>query len=114
MENKFEIIDIFNEKHLVKLSFGYYNNDRLAINLIELPDLSSYGTVTINISEVELSENQIVVKNYNENKGMVDFLLRNKLVDKEYNYFYVGYGGQCCICTMTDKLKKLLDENLEI
>lgn len=111
MENEFEIMDIFNEKHLVKLSFGYYDNDRLALNLVEVNTLCPYTTVTINMPKVNISKDQIIVKNYNENKGIIGFLLKNKLVKEDYNYFYVGLGGQCCICNITDKLKEFVDEN---
>ena len=111
MSKVFVITNVFGEKKEVFLKFGKYPNERMAIDLIEKKTKEPYARVTINEpSIVLLDQVQMIVKNYSENEGMVDFLLANRLVKKEYSNFYVGFGGECCICEMTEELKGLVKE----
>ena len=109
MTKKFAIKNQYNnEITAVALIFSKYENNRLAIDLIEEETKCPYARGTINIPEIAvLLDNQIIIKNYSENEGMVDFFIDNELIKKDYSNFYVGHGGECCIVTMTDNLQAL-------
>lgn len=112
MENKFTINTVLGTKQEVFLKFGKYDNGRHAIELIETEMHTPYARATVNTPEIAcLLDNQIIIKNYSENKDMVDFFIENKLIEEDYGNFYVGHGGECCICKMTDKLQQLIKEN---
>jgi hypothetical protein len=114
MFNKFDINDVLDNKRKVFLKFGrYQGNDRLAIDIVDKESCNPYARATINTPEIAiLNDNQIIIKNYSENKGMVDFFLDNELIEKDYGNFYVGHGGECCICTITNLLKTLAYQTL--
>lgn len=110
MLNKFKMTNILGEIQEVGLSFGKYSfGDTMAIELFDARDYTPYSRVTVNIPGVELKDDEIIVKNYSENAGTLAFLLENELVEKEYRSFQINnYGNsECCICTITNKLKEL-------
>lgn len=59
---------------------NYRNNGRKAIQLLDAEDGCPFMMVTVNVPEVELAEDEIIVKNYSENDGVLQFLIQNNLV----------------------------------
>ena len=59
---------------------NYRNNGRKAIQLLDAEDGCPFMMVTVNVPEVELAEDEIIVKNYSENEGVLQFLIQNNLV----------------------------------
>ena len=57
-----------------ELKFGYYENGRIAIQLIDAFDKSRVAVATVNVPEIELEEGEIIIKNYTENEGMLEAL----------------------------------------
>lgn len=53
----------------------YQNNGRKAITLIDVEDYSPVATATINMPDVHLGPNEVIVKNYSENDGMLQALV---------------------------------------
>ena len=114
MSKVLKIKNIFNEVVTVELSFSRYSSGQLAIQIIEKETKCPYLTATVNVSEIKaLLPNQIIIKNYSENRGVIDFFVENGLINKEYNSFYVGLGGECCICTMTKEFMSLVQDEIE-
>lgn len=70
----------FNETWQVKLIKSKYGNGRLALRLEEVGDSREIITViTCNIPSTPLGEDEIIVKNYSENSGMDNWLVRNDI-----------------------------------
>lgn len=67
------------EQVIIDLSQKYLNG-RTAIQLISVEDYSPYCDVTVNV-DVPLEENEVAIKDYSENEGMLDFLIANKVVE---------------------------------
>lgn len=57
-----------------------YLNGRTAIQLISVEDNMPYCVATVNV-DVPLEENEVAIKDYSENEGMLDFLIANKVVE---------------------------------
>lgn len=78
--------------------FGEYSNGRTAIQL----DLKSNGdpfiVATHNIPEAHLEENEVIIKDYGENEGILDVLVNAGIV-KYYNKLLM-YNGQWPIATL--------------
>jgi hypothetical protein len=57
-----------------------YSNGRTAIELIDAEDNMPYAVATVNLPDVLLAENEVLIKDYSENEGVLDFLVHNKIV----------------------------------
>ena len=57
-----------------------YANGRTRLELIDSIDNFPYATATVNLPDVLLEDNEILVKDYSENEGMLDFLTANNIV----------------------------------
>ena len=74
--------------HIVKfkkwnceLQFGKYYNGRTAIELIEVGTGDPVAVATVNILEIgELENDEVVIKDYSENSGMLKTLVKHKIV----------------------------------
>lgn len=63
----------------VHLRVGKYWNGRLAINLDDAYDDMPVATATVNVHDEELSRDEVIIKDYSENQGMLEFITRNSI-----------------------------------
>ena len=56
------------------IPFGKYKNGRTAITLFDVKDDQPVAKATINIPDIELKDNEILIKDYSENEGMTQAL----------------------------------------
>jgi hypothetical protein len=52
-----------------------YDNGRLALQLIDAEDGSPIATATVNLPDVPLGKNQVLIKNWSENEGVLEALV---------------------------------------
>lgn len=57
-----------------------YDNDRLAIQLVDREDGSLVAKATLNVPEISVGPDEAVIKNYSENEGMLEALQEAGLV----------------------------------
>lgn len=57
-----------------------YPNGRPALELIDVTDHIPYAVATVNLPDVLLEDNEVLVKDYSENEGILDFLIDNNIV----------------------------------
>lgn len=67
----------FQEDVYVECQTG--NNGALRIQLIDTYG-NPFATASINVSGADLGQDEIIVKDYSENEGMLDFLIKNNIV----------------------------------
>jgi len=65
---------------IVRVELGKYANGRTRINLIDDSDNEPYCTATTNLPDVLLLDNEVFIKDYSENEGVLDFLTTNNIV----------------------------------
>lgn len=75
----------------VFIELGKYRNGQTAVSLIDAEDGSPVATVTVCVPELSLDENEIIVKDYSENEGMLEFLLENNIVEERSEFIDTGY-----------------------
>lgn len=63
-----------------QLEFGYYQNGRPAIELIDTEDGQPIATATVNIPDYPLLDNEMFIKDYSENEGMLEALVKAEIV----------------------------------
>lgn len=76
--------DILLDCNLIK-----YANGQNALRLLHngLP----YGTPSIAISDVEQKEDEIFIKNYNENRGVLEALIKAEIIKEPHNKLIINF-----------------------
>lgn len=101
------------------ISLGYYNaGSRLAIQLLSDEEDADKGVfygepiavATVNLPEVQLKENEICIKNYSENEGMIDTLQKAGLITDVKREVSTGF----VTVHVVEKTNKLLDLEKEL
>ena len=73
----------------IKLKYGEYDcilerlqyqNGRTALQLYDAVDGTPVLTATVNIPEAPLNSDQVLIKNWSENEGILDALIEHKVV----------------------------------
>jgi len=68
-----------------------YANDRIAIQLFDVEDNSSVATASINLPDIKLEKDEVIIKDYSENKGLLQVLLDAGIVEKTGKSANVGF-----------------------
>ena len=68
-----------------------YSNGRTAIELIDAEDGCPVMTATVNIPDAHLEKDEIIIKNYSENEGVLDFLIENGITSKPDRWITSGW-----------------------
>jgi hypothetical protein len=71
---KYTVLD---EVYTVWLEKKSYANGRVALMLMD--DEGQVACATVNLPEHDIQANEIIVKTWSENEGMLDFLIRNRI-----------------------------------
>lgn len=76
---------------------NYSNNKRKAIQLIDSEDGCPYCMATINLPEVQLLENEVIIKDYSENEGILHSLVKADIIEDTGKTASSGYTyGNVC------------------
>ena len=86
----------------VYLSFGKYRNGRTSIELLDARDHEPVMVATVNIDNALLHGDEIIIKDYSENEGVLDFLVRNEIVSHPKHWVATGWVA----CPVVDLLVK--------
>ena len=82
------------EELSVMVNVRMYNNGRPALELLEEDleyGLTPYATATVNLPDVLLQPNEVLIKDYAENEGILQFLVENNIVTPTQNGVQSGY-----------------------
>lgn len=82
---------LYGETYQVTLKFGKYSNKRTAIELIDSEDGCPVMVATVNMPDAELQPDEVIIKNYSENEGVLDFLIENGIVGKPIRMVSSGW-----------------------
>jgi len=94
----FSISDPWGTKSTVRIELGKYANGRTRINLIDNLDNEPYATATTNLPDVLLLDNEVFIKDYSENEGILNFLTKNNIVVPTNKWATSGHVDiQVCI-----------------
>lgn len=96
---------------LVSIKLGSYANGRTSISLIDVEDKQPYAVATVNIPDALLLDNEVFVKDYSENEGMLDFLTTNNIVVPTDKWATSGFVD-VQVCTLNPESEWGLVPNL--
>lgn len=101
------------------LSIGYYSaGKRLMIQLLSDEENADKGVfygepiavATVNLPDIQLKENEIIIKNYSENSGMLDVLKKSGFITDTKREITSGF----VTVQVVEKTQKLLDLEKEL
>lgn len=72
-------INFIGESRDVEIVTGRYDNDRLAVQLIE--GVADFATVSVNLPDEAIGPNEFAFKNYSENEGLLEALLKAEVIE---------------------------------
>jgi len=99
---------IFFGGYACEMQLNHYTNGNKAISLVDTRDGSPVATATVNIEGVELSANEVMVKDYSENKGMLRALQDSKVVGRVVDVIQSGYVD-IPVVTLSDNALKAFE-----
>lgn len=86
-----------NADYLVYLKWGRYGNGREALELVDSTDQLTVMKASLNIPDFMLDPDEIIIKDYSENEGVLDFLQSNGIVGPTVGMVNTGYV-KCPFC----------------
>ena len=73
------------------ISKGRYKNNRRALRLIDNQNGELIAVATVNLPNESLEPNEVFIKDYSENKGMLDSLIKNKIISNPIEKIPTGF-----------------------
>lgn len=73
------------------LEFGEYNNGRTAIELIDKRNGEPVLVATVNVPQEKLADDEIIIKNWSENEGVLDVLQKAGIVGEVIRKVPTGF-----------------------
>lgn len=86
---------------------GVYESGRIALQLFDAKDMEPVATATVNLPDAPLEEYEVLIKDYSENEGMVDALVKAGLVTDTTKRVPTGFAA-ASVCQLTPWFKKKL------
>lgn len=71
----------------------YTNNNANALMLVETETEEPFMTASVNLPEIQLKPDEVIIKNYSENEGILDILINENIV---LPLMLVGPGMMLC------------------
>lgn len=85
-----KIIAIKFKKWNCRLEKGIYNNGRTALELINVKNDEPVLCATVNVPEIDIEKDEVVIKNYSENQGVLDVLVKAKIISEPIRFITTG------------------------
>ncbi len=78
----------------VRLEKSEYYNSAICLQLLYDggdEDGLPFAVCTVNIPHAQVAEDEVAIKDYSENEGMLQYLIKNKIVMLPHRYTQSGY-----------------------
>lgn len=73
------------------LEKGQYPNGRIALELVEINTGEPVLVASINMANEYLSEDEVIIKNYSENEGILDILIKAQIISEPTRFVNTGW-----------------------
>lgn len=75
--------------YTLQIDYGTYHGGNPSIQLIDCADGMPFATATVNLPVLETDE--VAIKNYSENEGILNFLLDNSIIEAPHRFVLSGF-----------------------
>lgn len=93
-----------------RLDIKRYSNGRPALLLRDSLTGEPVAVCTVNVPEAALDRDEIIIKDYAENDGVLNTLVAADLVFLPHRFVTIGHGIQVPVCQITTILQHLIQE----
>jgi len=76
----------YGSEYNLSLTFAKYQNGQTAIQLFDMVDGMPYATATVCVEDDLLKEEEVAIKNYSENTGILEALIDAGIVDHPHAF----------------------------
>jgi hypothetical protein len=83
--------------------FLQYSNKRTAIRLIDSRDGDTIAVATVNLPNEKLNDNEVIIKDYSENEGILQSLQSASIISEPLRYVETGFVT-CPVCTLLTEI----------
>jgi hypothetical protein len=73
------------------VEMGIYPNERKAIELINAKNGEPVLVATINVPEINIGVDEVIIKNYSENEGVLESLIKAKIISNPLRTIQTGF-----------------------
>jgi hypothetical protein len=73
------------------LHFGKYPNARVGFELLDDEDNGCVAMATMNLPDIDIADDEVIIKDYSENDGMLDALIEADIISGPVNYVSSGF-----------------------
>lgn len=82
------------------IEYSKYPDDRWKICLIDMEDGITVATATIFLGTITLLNNEVIIKDYSENEGIYDVLIKNGIINRTPKAVKLSEFVTAPICTI--------------
>lgn len=68
-----------------------YENERPAIVLYDKEDDETILIATVNLDNYDLKDKEVLIKDYSENEGILDILVKAEIITPAYDMISIGF-----------------------
>jgi hypothetical protein len=76
-------------RYTLQIRYGTYQEGNTSMQLIDCADGCPFATATVNLSG--LTKDEVAIKNYSENEGVLNFLLENEIIELPHRFVQSGF-----------------------
>jgi len=87
---KIDIV-LYHHKYTVNLEFGQYKNGRVAIECVDAIDGDPICVATVNIPDEHIEDDEVIIKNWSENEGILDELIKANIIGPSIRTIQTGF-----------------------
>jgi uncharacterized protein YhdP len=87
---------------------GQYEDERISIQLEDKKDGIPVATASVNLIDVPMKEDEVAIKDYSENAGMLEILVNADIISMPFKYADNGFV-QIPICKITRNVLSQLE-----
>jgi hypothetical protein len=79
------------QSYVLEPTLKRYNNGQTCIQLIDTADGFPFATATVAVENDLLKEEEVAIKDYSENEGVLDTLLAHNIVEEPHAFIQSGF-----------------------
>ena len=93
------------------IDINKYSNNRIAIALIDKFNHESIAVATVNLPNIFIKEDEVFIKDYSENEGILDTLIIAGIVSEPIKWIQSGFVKvPLCKLLIIEQIINLIDE----
>ncbi len=73
------------------LTFAKYTNGQTVIKLVDMEDGMPFATATVAVENHLLKEDEVAIKDYSENAGILDSLIEADVIEHPHAFIHSGF-----------------------